>query len=393
MSMTFDYVILVDSFKPINNSAAVMIDELGIHMSKENTVCIITEESTLKNFYSYEKLSNNYYVLRLKTFKRYRSNFLRGFSELINPYLMVFIFRSFGLKNRILAKNLIWYSPSIFYSPFISYFKKINNARTYLILRDMFPLWMVDLGLLKKGSITHNFLLYFEKKQYKLADSIGVQVNTNINIVKSIINNECNIHVLNNWKSINPPINFKPLSHNLNSVYAGNIGIAQGINNFHKIINLSTIKNFNIDFFSQDINFDSLKTRYKDNANSNFLNSIPNNELEKEYLNYDFGFVLLDQNHKTNNIPGKFISYISNGLPVFCILNKGNPLINIIDDNNLGVAFVNNDEDCIEENWKKFTYLIHNENLRDNCVNYAKKYYDVSSISNQIRENIEKILK
>ena len=393
MRITFDYVILVDSFKPINNSAAVMIDELGIQMSKENTICIITEEPALKDFYSYQKLSNNYYVLRFKTFKRHRSNFLRGIAELLNPYLMVFIFRCFSLKNKISAKNLIWYSPSIFYSPFIRYFKKINNARTYLILRDMFPLWMVDLGLLKKNSISHNFLLFFEKKQYNLADSIGVQVETNINIVKSITKNNCNVHVLNNWKSINPPINFKSLNHNLHTVYAGNIGIAQGIDNFHKIINLSSMQNFNIDFFSQDLYFDSLKIQYKNNNNSNFLNSIPNDQLEKEYLNYDFGLVLLDQYHKTNNIPGKFISYISNGLPVFCILNEGNPLINIIKDNSLGVAFASNDKDSIEENWRKFIHLIHSEDLRDNCVKYAKKNYDVSSISNQIRENIEKIIK
>ena len=38
--MNFDYVILVDSFKPKNNSAAVMIDELALHMSNENKICV-----------------------------------------------------------------------------------------------------------------------------------------------------------------------------------------------------------------------------------------------------------------------------------------------------------------------------------------------------------------
>ena len=103
-----------------------------------------------KSFYRIEKVSENYVVLRLKTLKRLKSNLFRGISELINPFLMIAIFKIFKLNRRIQSDRFIWYSPTIFYSPFINFYKKYNKARTYLILRDIFPLWMVDLGLIKK---------------------------------------------------------------------------------------------------------------------------------------------------------------------------------------------------------------------------------------------------
>jgi hypothetical protein len=384
--MNFDYVILVDSFKPKNNSAAVMIDELALHMSNENKICVITEDSSQKSSYSLEKFNENYFVLKIRTFKRLRSNSLRGISELINPHIMILIFKIYGLNKKIISKKLIWYSPSIFYSPFIRFYKNYNNAKTYLILRDLFPLWMVDLGLLKKDSYVHKFLNYFEKKQYDLANSIGVQIDSNIPIVRKIVDHDCSISVLNNWKSINTIERQRTLNNKMRAVYAGNIGIAQGPENFDRIIELS-VNNFEIKFFSEDTYYEDLKIKYKEQNNIIFSETVANKDLEKEYLNYDFGLVLLDINHKTNNVPGKFISYISNGLPVFCILNKGNPLIEIINNNMLGVALASDDIAAIRNNLVNFIKLIQKYNLSKNCLEYAHKHYDISSIAKQIRES------
>lgn len=384
--MIFDYVILVDSFKPKKNSAAVMIDELAYHMSGTDKVCVITENPEQKSFYRIEKVSENYVVLRLKTLKRLKFNVFRGISELINPYLMIAIFRIFKLNRRIQSDRFIWYSPTIFYSPFINFYKKYNKASTYLILRDLFPLWMVDLGLIRKNSFTHILLSYFEKKQYSLADSIGVQISSNIEIVKKILDHNCKVSVLNNWKIINPKQFYKKSETQLDAIYAGNIGLAQGMDNFDNIIDMSA-NNFSINFFSEDKYFEELKLKYSHKNNIKFSKTIPNDALELEYLNYDFGLVMLDVNHKTNNVPGKFISYISNGLPVFCIANNGNPLIDIINDNKLGLALSSKNISEVNECLIKFLKLIKTNNLRNNCISFAQSNYDVSSIANQIRES------
>ena len=46
--------------------------------------------------------------------------------------------------------------------------------------------------------------------------------------------------------------------------------------------------------------------------------------------------ILLDLSLKTHNIPGKFLSYLYAGLPVFASINKGNDLEKIIDKYELG---------------------------------------------------------
>ena len=44
----------------------------------------------------------------------------------------------------------------------------------------------------------------------------------------------------------------------------------------------------------------------------------------------------LDVRHKTHNIPGKFLTYISSGLPVLASVNPGNDLISLIESRGTG---------------------------------------------------------
>jgi len=389
--MNFDFVILVDSFKPKINSAAVMIEELAKFLSIDSKVCVITESNKLKYFYSFDQITPNFFVLRLKTLKRSKFNIIRGVVEIINPYLMLFIFKLFKFSNTINSKKFIWYSPSIFYSPFIKFFKRKNNAKTYLILRDIFPLWMVDVGLIKKNSLYHILLKYFEKRQYNLADTIGVQINTNIKIVEDVTNSNSHIHVLNNWKLLNKNLIKKPISTPLKSIYAGNIGIAQGEKNFDHIINLASKKNFKISFYSEDKMYKNLVKKFQKLEHISFYETVTNKKLENIYNDCDFGIVLLDKFHKTHNIPGKFISYVSNGLPVFCILNNYNPLIDIINKNYLGIATSDISDSNLEKCWEEFEHLIYNNDLSLNCHNYAQENYDVSSIAKRIKLKFDEL--
>ncbi len=48
---------------------------------------------------------------------------------------------------------IVWYSPPIFFGPLIWVLRRASGARTYLILRDIFPEWAADLGIIKKGPV------------------------------------------------------------------------------------------------------------------------------------------------------------------------------------------------------------------------------------------------
>ena len=54
-----------------------------------------------------------------------------------------------------------------------------NGGKRYLIIRDIFPQWAVDMGLMRRG-LTYRFFDLVARYQYTLADIIGVQSPGNL---------------------------------------------------------------------------------------------------------------------------------------------------------------------------------------------------------------------
>ena len=61
--------------------------------------------------------------------------------------------------------GIVYYSPSIFFGNAVKYLKNKFNCFSYLILRDLFPQWSVDVGLIKKNSTD---LIKGDDKKYDL---------------------------------------------------------------------------------------------------------------------------------------------------------------------------------------------------------------------------------
>ena len=69
------------------------------------------------------------------------------------------------------------------------------------------------------------------------------------------------------------------------------------------------------------------------------------------------GIVSLSREHQTNNIPGKFIKYLSLGIPVLANINSSNEILSRqIIDNSLGISFTD-DIKKIEKAWEDFLKL------------------------------------
>ena len=62
--------------------------------------------------------------------------------------------------------NLILYStPPITLAGVVKYFKKRDNAKTFLLLKDIFPQNAVDIGLMKKSGLKGLLYKYFRRKE------------------------------------------------------------------------------------------------------------------------------------------------------------------------------------------------------------------------------------
>ena len=271
--------------------------------------------------------------------------FQRTIAEFLNPFLM---WRRLKKNPQFLQEKIdgvVWYSPTIFWGPLIARLKKQFQAKSYLILRDLFPDWALDLGIIKKGPI-YWFLKTVENFQYQQADIIGVQSPNNLNYFKkenpSI---PAKIEVLWNWIG---ELKESPCSIDLQKtklafrkicIYAGNMGVAQGINSLISLAEASKSNaEFGFIFVGRGSEVKRLRSLVLDKRLENvlFFDEVDPSEILSLCKQCSVGLIALDPRHKTQNIPGKFLTYIQAGLPVICFGNKGNDLQNIILQYGLG---------------------------------------------------------
>lgn len=250
--------------------------------------------------------------------------------------------------------GIIYYSPSIFFGSAVKYFKSRFNCYSYLILRDLFPQWTVDLGIIKKNSFPHLFFKYFEKINYLQADKIGVMSESNLKIF-STRSDFTKFEVLPSWqKPIKAEANIEllkeyGLTHLINKTvffYGGNIGFAQGI---EVLLDLSKSliyeKKIHFIFIGKGDCIELLKD--KSLVNVTYLESLKPELYYSLVSNFDVGLFSLHSNHTAHNYPGKIWSYMSLHKPIVGVVNKGNDLKKMINNKNAGL--VSNHDEGIEK--------------------------------------------
>ena len=376
-----------------HNSGSILIKDLLKEFDKKKIqiIAIFPSHSIFKK--TQILLSDNNKVIIARTLNS-KSHFylFRTFAEILNPFLMALPLLFFsGYLRKI--DGVIWYSPSIFFGPIIKLIKYKKNIKSYLVLRDIFPQWAIDLKILKINWIYH-FFKYFEEMQYKYADSIGIQSNSNsIYFFKNYPAYTKKVEVLNNWMSkktrLPTSINLQNtiLKNRLILIYAGNFGKAQELPFFLKMArSLQLNKRIGFLLIGHGSEFTAIKKLSLTENYNNLLvmNSIPSEELESLYKQCDIGLISLDPRHSTHNTPGKFISYLLAGLPVAAIVNEGNDMINIINHNQLGIAISSKNLAVFTREVLKLISELDDNSLSKNCIEYARKNYLPSKAASQI---------
>lgn len=340
--------IVVDAYKPFRSSAAIQIEDLANELVLQgHEVIVIVPAAGQKKLWS-DEISDGLAVLRLfapqtKNISRIK----RAFSEMFLPFFMILGFIKspyFSLK----LDGVVWYSPTIFFGPFIHILKRKNNCSSYLILRDIFPDIAIDLGILKRGLVYRIFKI-IEAYQYSLANSIGVQSESDLLYLHDWTKlPKRHLEVLHNWLTHRTEVEPKfsiadsSLAGKKVIVYAGNMGLMQGID-----IVLELAKRFLIydDIGILLLGRGSEVPRLKREAAKSGLNNIlfhdeiPPSEVSAVLSQCHIGLLLLDPRLKTHNIPGKLITYMHAGLPILGRINSGNDLLDIIKNNDIGLAY------------------------------------------------------
>ncbi|MFM1896546.1 MAG: hypothetical protein RLZZ385_1620 [Pseudomonadota bacterium] len=243
--------------------------------------------------------------------------------------------------------GVVWYSPTIFLGSLAGRIKRSSGCPAYLILRDIFPQWAVDMGLMSRGLIYRVFR-HFEKLQYEAADVIGVQSHSNLGYFSQPEKKTAaEVQVLENWLGaelvgeIPASLSYLAGKDKCVVVYAGNMGVAQGLGFVFKAIEvLRNRTDVEFLFIGRGSEVSALKQFVGERrlANVRFHDEIEPEQVSAVLKHCDIGLVSLDERHKTHNVPGKFLSYLQAGLPPIAKINAGNDLMVVITKENVGVA-------------------------------------------------------
>ena len=256
-----------------------------------------------------------------------------------------------GLAQSSLAETrwdgVVWYSPTIFFSPLIRWLKEINDCRSYLILRDLFPDWAVDTGVMRRGP-AYYLLKMVERSQYEAADVIGVQSPANLEHLKGWDDDGLRqVEVLHNWLAElqELPDRELPLFDNLKGktvfVYAGNMGRAQGMDCMIELAEaLAAHDDVVFLFMGRGSEVPRLRQLVQDRTLDNvvFHDEVEPCEVPGVLRHCDVGLLALDTRHTTHNIPGKFLAYLDAGLPVLARVNPGNDIVEMINQHSVGLV-------------------------------------------------------
>lgn len=254
--------------------------------------------------------------------------------------------------------GIIWYSPTIFLGPLIEKLKRKHGCRAYLVLRDLFPDWALDTGVLKDGPV-YRYFKRVERAQYAVADVIGVQTAANLPIVARDAPSGSRIEVLNNWMA--PPIlaptsltlSTGPLAGRVIFAYTGNMGAAQGMDAILDLsISLRDRRDIGFLYLGRGSELPRLRARARDAGleNVQFVDEVDSREVPGVLAQCHVGVIGLDPRNTTHNIPGKLITYLHAGLPVLANINPGNDLAALIELEGIGFVVCDSDASKLHAN-------------------------------------------
>lgn len=300
-----------------------------------------------------------------------------------------------AIKNNMsnVKFDLILYStPPITFEKVIRYIKNRDNAKSYLLLKDIFPQNAVDLNIFSEKSIINKYFRFKEKKLYLNSDFIGCMSPANIEfIVKNNFLNSEKIEVCPN--SIEPfEIKYSyekkmeirqkfniPLDKTI-FIYGGNLGKPQGID--FLIDCLETNSNNEDVYFiivGSGTEYKKLKEFFEKNNinNAQLFEQLPKEDYEILANSCDVGLIFLDNRFTIPNFPSRLLSYMQASMPVLAATDVSTDIGEIIEKGQFGYWCESKDVKDFNNQLLKFADEIDRKKMGINAREYLENNYTV----------------
>jgi glycosyltransferase involved in cell wall biosynthesis len=295
----------------------------------------------------------------------------------------------FYIKKYINYENidLILYStPPITFTNLIKRIKKVSHAKTYLLLKDIFPQNAVDLKLMNKNGLLYKYFRSKEKILYKISDHIGcmspenmnyvlkqnleidfrkVEVNPNsIEIKKNKMLKQDKEKVLEKYGIPKDKVLF---------IFGGNLGLPQGIEYLKR--NIQYCKPIVNSFFiivGNGTEYHELKEwfEHENITNACLISELPKSEFDQLLNIVDVGLIFLNPLFTIPNFPSRLLSYLENKIPVICATDTSTDIGKIAVTNKFGFNCLTTDTETFFDHIVK----LHNIELRSTMGENGYKF-------------------
>lgn len=339
------------------------------HRKKQNTYLIKESNST---------------ILKLKIGNIQKANILeKGFNTIFIEFQFVDAIKKHF--SSIKFDFILYSTPPITLGKAVKYVKNRDKAKTYLLLKDIFPQNAVDIGIMSKDGVKGIIYRYFrakEKALYRISDWIGCMSKANMEYIlrHNLDIKQEKIEICPNSiepfdmrisnserKAIRKKYNIP--EDRIVFIYGGNLGKPQGIGFMLKCLH-SQRNNIKVFFLiiGNGTEYGRIRhylEKYKP-ENIALHQWLPKEDYDKVLAACDVGLIFLDYKFTIPNFPSRLLSYMNVKLPVLACTDRSTDIGRIIVENNFGWWCASNDvqtfEMKIEDIGKTESYLDKSKN-------------------------------
>ena len=301
-----------------------------------------------------------------------------------------------GIKKHFSAVKfdlVIYSTPPITFSKAIEYVKKRDGAKTYLLLKDIFPQNAVDLGMITTTgpkSLIYKIFRHKEKQLYAISDRIGCMSQANVAYVIQH-NPEIDPGVVevcpNSIEVVDKSVGVEarkqirekygiPLDKKV-FVYGGNLGKPQGVDFLIKCLRAQHTPGAFFLIVGNGTEYGKLEQFLSAEKPENvmLMKRLAKDDYDTMVGACDVGMIFLDHRFTIPNFPSRILSYMQAKLPVLAVTDISTDVGKVVVEGGFGWW-------CESNRVEKFRELI-DIIIRDNTdrcsmsFDYLKTYYSV----------------
>jgi len=402
MNVLFLTLVQFDSLQEKN----IYTDLLREFVKNSHNVYVISPVEKRQNQSTHLIREKHARILRLKIGNTQKTNIIeKGISTLRIESQYKNAIKKFFSNVKF---DLILYStPPITLVSAIEYVKKRDKAKTYLLLKDIFPQNAVDIGLLRTSGLKGLLYKHFRKKEkrlYRISDRIGCMSPANVDYVinhnPEIVPNKvgvCPNSIEVEDKSLDFETKAKirekygiPLGK-IVFVYGGNLGKPQGIPFVIKCLKkCDTITDVFFLIVGNGTEYSDLENYIKKEkpVNVKLMQSLPKEDYDILVGACDVGLLFLDYRFTIPNFPSRLLSYMQAKIPILAVTDENTDVGKVITTGEFGWSVTSN---SVKEVYKRILDIISKNNFIEkgnNGYQYLREYYSVDKTYNSIIRNV-----